>query len=180
MWQLLTVRKVQEEESEDCDEDGCDEADERLSEAEPEGLVSSLGSTSLSASTIGFRSICKLLTFSTASTPSLTASLTLLVVSITQVTSEKAVLKRPPSRSRFSIFSETNSLIFLLRFFLDLQGSTPSGGSGSFPKRLLALGRISSSLLITAVAAGASGRSIHFCRTGKTPAITIDRSEALD
>jgi len=72
-----------------------------VSDADSEGSDSSSGTTSLRASSNGLRPSCRLLTVSTAVVvPPTTASFTLLVVWITQFTSENAVLNKPPSKSR--------------------------------------------------------------------------------
>lgn len=176
--QLLTVCRVHEEEDDDrdCVEVGASEAD-----TETEGFPSLLGSTSLRASTIGFRTSCKFFTVSTASVVPLTIpSLTLLAVSITQVTREKAVLNKFPIRLRLSDIWIATGSGSLRRRLPDLHGSTPLVGIGSLPNKSVALGRALSSPLITPVMSAASGWSIQLCISGKMAAITIDKSEALD
>jgi hypothetical protein len=124
MLQLLTVVRLHVEE--DC-------VGSSVSDADSGGLESS---TSFSASSNGLRSSCKPLTvFTAAVVPPITVSFTLLVVSMTQVTSEKAVLNRPPSRLRsMRILCVTRSGSLLWRR-PDLHGSTPSVGFGSLANK---------------------------------------------
>lgn len=96
MLQLLAVRKLHEEDTEELD---CVEVS--LSEVDAGGCVAFAGSTSLRASNIGRKSFCRCLTRSTVSlVPFNTPSFNLLVVSMTQLTSENAVLNRPPINPR--------------------------------------------------------------------------------
>jgi hypothetical protein len=133
---------VQEE-----DEDDSASVDVGCSEAEPDGFISS---TSLSASIIGFKVSSNFLTVTTASVaPSIIASFTLLVVSTTQLRSEKAVLNKPPKRLRLSSVGESPDR--LRRRFAVPQGSTPSGGFGNLANMSTALGSILSSSSVTAV-----------------------------
>jgi hypothetical protein len=165
--QLLTVWSVQEEDEEDSvsvDED-CLEA----------GLDDFGSSTSLSASTIGFRLCCNFFTVSTVSfVPLVTSSFNLLVVSTTQLRSEKAVWNKPPKRLR------GRSCPGSLRRRCPLHGSTPSAGFGNLPIMSTALGWSLPSSLVTAVTLGASGVSIQLLRSGKILTKPTDRSEALD
>ena len=134
------------------DEDESDRVDVGFLEAEPDVLESSVSSTSLSASIIGFRSSCNFVTASTASfVPFMTPSFTLLVVSTTHVTSEKAVLNKPPNKLRLSSTGGSICSASFRRRFPDLHGSTPSVGFGSFPSKSMALGRMTVNSLVTAV-----------------------------
>lgn len=144
MLQLLTVVKVHVEE-EVC-------VGSSVSDTESDGSEASSGTTSLRASSNGLRSSCKPLTvFTAAVVPPITASFTLLVVSMTQLTSENAVLNNPPSKSR-SLRTSCNSWSrSLLRRFPDPHGSTPSVGFGNLAKKPTAWGRMLFSSSVTSV-----------------------------
>jgi hypothetical protein len=161
-WQLLTVWSVQEEDEEDSvsvDED-CLEA----------GLDDFGSSMSLSASTIVFRLCCNFFTVSTVSfVPLVTSSFNLLVVSTTQLRSEKAVLNKPPQRLR------GRSCPGSLRRRCPLHGSTPSVGFENLPSMSTALGRSLPSSLVTAVTRGASGVSIQLLRSER-----FQRNQQID
>ena len=120
----LAVRIEQE-----ADVDRSVSLDVGLSEA-GEDFGSPSGSTSLSASTMGFKVFSKLLTTSSVSfTPLVTSVLNFCAVSMTHATSENAVLKSPPNRLLTS--KSEAKISSLCPRSARLQGSGPCGGFGS-------------------------------------------------